>query len=363
MDLYIQPFVHNILFEGRKLVQNIEILLKEKDYLSKGTFNLLFKEKNEIFELMKESKKVVNRGKFMGLSIWISKLISIILENVQNQNEKMIRDKSLNQKFLTMMKELEIDERKQFKSSDIYKRADMVINEILKLKSEVVIEKKKYQENVLKINQAFNNVMDSKDTQAILEQFQHLKQKSSNDVKKLQSKIEEMEKLISRIDHERRAFRDENEFFSGENNRLKNENISYRVKNLELVDMLKHTNDLKEQYFNISLMQISEMESEKKRTMDKQTRYLKLRQEHEDLKHELTLLVKERQVINAANREENFKKEEILIGLARRIVPGVTSCFNLRVKSGPLTIERNGRMFAKDINLMKPSYFSLISNK
>lgn len=349
--------------ESEKLIQSIKLLLSEKKSLTTKTYDLLFNEKTQISQLIKEAKKVINRGKFMGLSVWICKLVTILQDNVHNQNERMIRDKGLNQKFMMMIRELDIEKSDEFKSSNIYKRADIVINEIAKLKSQVMIEKRKYQENIIKINEAFNNVMDSKDTQAILSQFQVLKQKSDEEARILKTKNKEMEKLISRIDHERRAFRDENEFFTEENERLKNENISLTAKNIELTDNLAVVENLKNQYFNISMMQISDMESEKKRTMSKQTRYLKLRQEYEDLKHELTLLVKERQVINAANREESFKKEEILVGLARRNIPGVTACFNFRGKSGPLTIEKNRRMFAKDVNLMKPSYFSLISYK
>lgn len=111
------------------------------------------------------------------------------------------------------------------------------------------------------------------------------------------------------------------------------------------------------------MMQKMDYESEQGRTNEKQRRYIKLRQEYEDLKHELTLLVKERQAISAANREETYKKEEILIGLARQMRPGESVVFNIRQKPDSLTTESNIRMFSKDIFVMKPSYFNLISLK
>lgn len=140
-----------------------------------------------------------------------------------------------------MFKELNPSLMEIFKSCNIYKKADMIFEEILKLRSQVLVEKKKYQENIVNINEAFSNVMNSKDTEALLKSYKELKQNSEIEISDLKTKIKEMEKLISRIDHERRAFRDENEFFGGENDKLKEENYDLKGKLVEIEDLLKKT--------------------------------------------------------------------------------------------------------------------------
>lgn len=363
LDLYIKPFVKDIVSEGEKLINSIDLLLKEKKNLTKRTFNLIYNEKSEMERLVREARRVFNRGKFMGLSIWIPKLITLIQANIHDQSEKILKDKKLNSKFLHMMRGLDKDEMEAFRSSNVYKKADILYNEIMKMRSDVLIEKKKYQEKIININEAFSDVMESKDTHAIINQYKELKDNSEKEIQDLRFKVNEMEKIISRIDHERRAFRDENEFYEGENERLKEENISLKAKTLNLEETLAEVSRQRDQYFNVAMMQNADFESEKKRTHDKQMRYYQLRQEYGDLKHELTLLMKERQAITAANREESFKKEEILVGLARKMIPGKTATLQLKQKAGLRTTEKNNMMFSQDPHLMKPSYFNLISFK
>jgi cell division protein FtsB len=122
-----------------------------------------------------------------------------------------------------------------------------------------------------------------------------------------------MENLIARIDHERRAYRDRNEFLEEDNSSLKAELEKFKRISGELDKSLTKAETLQTKYFNISMMQMAECESLRMRSLNKHKKYSKLRTEYDDLKHEITLLFKEKQIINAANKEESYKKEDQLL--------------------------------------------------
>lgn len=128
-----------------------------------------------------------------------------------------------------------------------------------------------------------------------------------------------MESLIARIDHERRAYRDRNEFLEEENSKLEKELAKFKKVSQELDKSLSKAEEMREKYQNVSMMQLADFESLRLRNSERHTKYLKLRTKYDDLKHEMHQMFKEQYIVNATNKEETFKKEERLLKMARKI--------------------------------------------
>lgn len=366
-DLYIKPLIDQINFSSQKVLAKSSYLLKNEDKISKHLFTIAFEAKDRFNSLMKDTRKIVNKSKFMSFSSWIPKLIDNIYDNLEEHTERLQSDKKFSQKLTQIFNTLEMGIPP--KNTSISSKLDSVLQEILEIKANSVIAKKNYQ---MKLDSICNNddvKQEQENNEKIKKEFTALKSTVESKNSALFSQIANMENLIARIDHERRAYRDRNEFLEEENASLNEELTKFKKISIELDKSLEKSDRLKNKYYNISMMQMAECESLRLRNSNKHLKYSKLRQEHDDLKHELTLLFKEKQIINAANKEESFKKEDMLLAQVRKLIPGKanktfdTVTMVYRDKVNGLTKESNASMFSKNVRVMKPSFFHLISEK
>ena len=365
-ELYTKPFFDKIKQSSEKVVQKCNFLLKNEEKLTKKLFNIAFDVKDKFANMSKDIKKIVNKSKFMAFTNWIPQLIESIFENLEEHANRILEEKKFDIKLNKLFNTLEMGIAP--KTASTSKKLEMVLQEILDIKASQVIQKKNYTLSLESLNKTYGELLDNKNTKKLEKQIDEIKGNVEAKNTVLLSQIQNMENLIAKIDYERRAYRDRNEFLEEENEKVSSDLVMYKKISVELGKSADKTEILKDQYYNIAMMQMAECESLRLRNLNKHARFVKLRQEYDDLKHELSLLFKEKQIINAANRQEDFKKENKLLIKTRMMMPGGSADANTvvlqyKIKKNIMTKENNQNMFSKNLRVMKPSFYHLISEK
>jgi hypothetical protein len=232
-----------------------------------------------------------------------------------------------------------------------------------RLRSEKMIEKNKFERQMEVIDNSIKDIMDNSNVELVTKRFEKLCAVKDTEIQELKQKLTDMDVVMSRLDHDRMSYMERNDFLEDDNQRLKGENIELKENNYILELDLKKAKKSVFKFKNIAMMQIGDIEGRMERERARVRKYFKLKQQHEDLKQELTLLCKERQIIQAASKEESYKKEELFLNLTRQFVPTNVNSFKYIQKADDSTEEKNMRMISQNIYMLKPSYFNLVSQK
>ena len=363
IEVYVKPLLDDIAIQAERGIQSIDNILKEKELVSGRMFSLLTIEREEFDKLMDKAKKVKTKGMFMSMSSWIAKLMSLLLKNLNEYSERLFQDRQVNTKILRIFRELGIDKDDSKKWKGLYGKIESIFNRIQKVKVDNLIEKKNFEKNLDMINSAMDRILVDKNSEQILKEYKKYKSKNKAEVTKMSDQIAEMEKLIARLDHERLDYRDRNEELVKENERLVEQYLHFKERNIFLEEENEVLGRLKEKYYHVAMMQKMDYEGLTVRVAQRSSQYSKLKQEFEDLKQELTMIFKEKQMIVAANKEEIYKKEELALKLTRKVLPSQTYSFHYRTKSNGLTPVTNLLMFSKSIYVLRPSFFNLVGKK
>jgi lysine/ornithine N-monooxygenase len=97
-DLYIKPLIEEIKMSSQKVLQKSAFLLKNESKISKNLFKIAFGGKDRFNILIKDTRKIVNKSKFMAFSQWIPLLIDNIYENLEEHAVRLQQDKKFDLK-------------------------------------------------------------------------------------------------------------------------------------------------------------------------------------------------------------------------------------------------------------------------
>lgn len=258
-DLYTKPLIDEIKFSCQKVIKKSVYLLQNEDKISRALFKIAFEGRDKFDRMIKDTNKIINKSKFMAFSSWIPQLMDTIFQNLEEHTERLQQDKKFDQKLNKIFNILEMGIPS--KNLSIGQKLDKVLQEVLDIKANQVILKKRYKINLKNLSKNFEKKMESHHTTTLTKELENIKLEANEKNTRLFDQIANMENLIARIDHERRAYRDRNELLESENESLTSELKRFKKISVELDKTLQKTEIMKEQYFNISMMQMAECES------------------------------------------------------------------------------------------------------
>lgn len=365
---YMRPLLNNLEFMSDKIIEVVNGILKKSEKLTKDGFSQAKSLSEDMKKLRGESKGVYNMKSFLGFCNWMSVLMGYLLDMV-NQKRK---EKEKMEECIKRMTKAEQFFGVSFADKSALDKLDVAIltdriKELMESATEdrnlFLIEKTKFSKNINKINDQVDEIMNSHHHLDVKNTMQGIIDKKNDEIGKLKEEARRLKSSFYRIELVNREKHKEYQDFKTRYMDLEKRNMEFKKKNFIVRTLWDKERESKLRLKEMSMMQLEDLEGHKLRAKELKTELYMTKQKLSDLKYEFQFLFEGQQAMFALEKEEEFKKEEISLKKIKDLNLEEVNCFRYNKISSKVNPKATSIIYTRNPYVLKPSFYTLISNR
>lgn len=326
--------------------------LSQLKTLKRFPFDLVSELETRLNEIRITAANVTSKGKLLNFTSQLSVMSNLLGQTLQEVIRASRELSSISRNCHSFFKKHDLT------ISDKDASAKTLLSSLFEEIDEMVLynQNKDFHNNqtVAMINEVVEKMKNEGNSEKLQAEIQSLKEEFNNKSALQKQKLEELDNMALRYDHDRKSFRQKYLETKMKYINLEEEFGKVKMKYEKIKSEIDVETNLKDRYFNISMMQISDHESYVDRNSTMKSRYITLFREHEELKREMAVVFQERETTNFEARQQEFDKSKVILEEAAKFDAPLNVVF--KMVSPTANKNQDFKKYSKNTLILRPSY-------